>query len=262
VARPRPDADDDTQAEFNSVAPYLDLAREIRDVVAAFAIDDTADVDVFVEAIEGIPKRERAQIALTVFDQLPPDRRWSILERTFGDVELRQLLVGERQRVLDEIAQRDAIDTAVRVIRLDHRLDLSLLGDGVEVVLGLFRSAEVRAALDRGSESQVCAREVVVRTEGPAGQVRVIADVFNPRRGYFVTREYDEKVWESERLVSHSTVTLGSSAIERSGENAAFEPVLYPGGRVDAVVGDDLKIGHLHLGFALLGNNDLFVAPR
>jgi hypothetical protein len=38
--------------------------------------------------------------------------------------------------------------------------------------------------------------------------------------------------------------------------------VLYPGGRVDVLVGDEVRTGHLHLGFVLVGDNDLFVAPR
>jgi len=53
-------------------------------------------------------------------------------------------------------------------------------------------------------------------------------------------------------------VRLGS--LTAAGPDAALEPTLYPGGRVDVDTGGRRQVGRLHLGFALLGDIDIFAA--
>jgi hypothetical protein len=242
-------------AEVEAVRPYLELAREIQREVERVALDDDADAASLVEAIAAVPQRERRRVALAVFDELPPERQWSVIERAFGDDEVRRYLADAREDRLAAV-RRAAADLAVaRAARSARRLDLTTLPAGIELTLGLFRAADVRGALDRGAASDVCARRIVVRTTDDPGRLHVIEDVFNPRRGLFVTPAYDESVWRSERLESHDVVRLGSI---RPSAPPVLEPVLYPGGRVDAEVGSDLREGVLHLGFVLVGEEDTF----
>jgi hypothetical protein len=255
--------DDDAEqlrlaAEVESVRPFLDLAREIQAEVARVAGDDGADAQSLVEAIEAVPRRERERIARAVFDRLPPERQWAILERAFGDAEIRDYLEQDRSGRLAAI-RRAAIDLSfAAAARTERRLDLVSLPAGLELTLGLFRAADVRAALLRGRASDVCARRLVLRTTDRAGWLHVIEDVFNPRRGLFVTADYDESVWQRERLESHDVVRVGSIDARAGEEPGVLEPVLYPGGRVDVEVGGAVREGRLHLGFVLVGEEDTF----
>jgi len=51
-------------------------------------------------------------------------------------------------------------------------------------------------------------------------------------------------------------VRVGSSGPADGG--VTLDPVLYPAGRVDAEVAGQITEGHLHLGFAMLGDYDVF----
>lgn len=245
---------------MDAVRPYLDLAREIRAAVERFASDDTAEIDTLVEAIDAIPQRERARVAQSIFDRLPAERQWAILERVFGDHELRRILDAERAARLDDLRRFERRDVVVRSARAEQRLDLAQVAEGQTLVVGLFRSGDVRAALARGRESQVCVREIVLRATAVPGQLRVIDDVFNPRRGYFVTSEYDERSWQVERLTGHAMVRVGSLTDRGSGRSPVLEPALYPGGRVDVAVDGEVREGRLHLGFALLDEKEVFLS--
>jgi hypothetical protein len=255
VDRHEPADQERLAAEVEAVRPYLELAREIQREVERVALDDDADAASLVEAIAEVPRRERRRVALAVFDRLPPERQWAVIERAFGDDEVRTYLSEARDDRLAAVRRAAADLSVARAARAARRLDLADLPSGIELTLGLFRAADVRGALDRGRASDVCARRVVVRTTGDAGRLHVIEDVFNPRRGLFVTAAYDESVWRVERLESHDVVRLGSIA---PADPPVLEAVLYPGGRVDAEVAGRLREGRLHLGFALVGEEDTF----
>lgn len=246
-------------AEVDAVRPYLDLAREIRHAVDAFASDDAAQVESLVQALDAIPQRERADVARSVFDQLPVERQWAVLERVFGDEEIRTYLAEERVDRLRELRRSADAHSVVRAARGSGRLDLDTLPADMEVVLGLFRSQDVRGALQRGHDSHVCARQIVLRGTEVPGELQVLDDVFNPQRGFFVTAEYDEAVWRSERLASHSIVRIGS-LVDEAG-TVVLEPVLYPGARVDVEAEGRAVEGRLHLGFVLLGEEDVYATP-
>ena len=93
--------------ELEGLLPYLDLARQIRSEVDRFVADEADDLDSLADALAAIPDRQRATIARDVFDRLPADLQWALLERAFPDDELRDLLDAERARRL-EVARRDA----------------------------------------------------------------------------------------------------------------------------------------------------------
>lgn len=253
---PSDERNEDLATEVESVRPYLDLAREIRDAVEAFVSDDGAEVESLVAALDEIPKRQRASAALTVFDQLPPERQWSILERLFGDEELRDHLEAERVARLRSVRRSAGRRGLVDAARSDRRLDLMGIPEGVEIIVGLFRSQDVRAALARGNASQAAARQLVVRSTSSPGEFRVIEDVFNPLRGYFVTAAYDERVWNSERLESLVLVRLGS-LVESSGRSELL-PIIYPGARMDVELDGSAREGLLHVGFVSIGGEDVF----
>jgi hypothetical protein len=94
-----------------------------------------------------------------------------------------------------------------------------------------------------------------VLRNGPDG-LRVVEDVVNPRGGYFVTRDYDEETWRSERIEAHRAVRVG--AIHDGDDGPTLEPVLYPAGRVDVATDSAYRRGRLHLGFVMLGPVDVF----
>ena len=208
--------------------PFLELAREIRREVERAAATGT-DLSA---AFEGVPAEERRRVARSVFDRLATERQWEVLAGLFDDDDLRAAL-----RTVAEARRRD-------------RLDLTAVPADTTVSLGLFRPEDVDAALRGGGRSTATARLLVVRTTAEPGVVHVLEDVFNPDRGLFVTPDYDEGVWRSERLAGHDRVRLGSLGPD------GFEPVLYAGGRVDTAVP-----GRLHLGRARLDGAEVF-APR
>ena len=130
------------------------------------------------------------------------------------------------------------------------------LPEAEELTLGLFVPDSVRVAIARGRAAAGCARELVLRTTAEPGVLRVVQDLYDPQRGFFVTAEYDKATWTAERLDGHSRIRVGS--LEQQG--GVLEPFLYPGGRVDVESAGRVREGRLHLGFALLGDEDLFSA--
>jgi hypothetical protein len=250
VRRRRRDGERDRlETELDSLRPYLELAREIHAEVARVAADPSAHGDLLTELIDRIPEDRRLEVAQSIFDRLPAERQWEIVERVFGDDEIAAHLAGERDR-LRAVAEREHRRAAVRDAGV---LDTRTIAAGEELTLGLFREHDVRPALGRGHAAATCARRLVLRSAGD-GSFRVIEDTFNPSGGYFVTAEYDEQTWrEHERLDGHTIVRVGSTT------DGLFEPVLFPGGRVDVEVGGVATAGRLHLGFAMLSGLDLFV---
>ena len=121
--------------------------------------------------------------------------------------------------------------------------------------MGLFREPDVRAATTRGHRSDTCARSLVLRSLGD-GTLRVIDDAFNPRGGYFVTREYDSAAWVLDRFESHEIVRIG--AITDHGGGPSFAPVVYLGGRADFEHDGAVIRGQLHVGFVMLDDIDVF----
>jgi hypothetical protein len=235
--------------------PYLALAREIKHEVDRVLEDDAAGADSLTEVIERIPREERQRVAQLVFDQLDPDQQWSILERVFGDDELREYLTEERDRRMAAVQSSATTDRVAHNARVARRLDTRDVPEGAVLTIGLFRETDTRAALRRGHESASCARQLVLRSTEP-GEFRVIEDVFNPRGGYFVTGRYDHGTWEDERLAAHTIVAVGAMSEATAGGD--FEPVVYPGGRVDFRTDQGEVRGRLHLGFVMLGEVDVF----
>ena len=244
-------------SELDELGPFIDLAREIKRDVDRIAADPGGDVDQLVDAIAEIPRTERRRAVEAVFDRLTPDAQWAVLERAFGGDEIREHLDRRRAQLLAAAsagAERQAVAAQARAARV---LDTRLVPAGDEVVLGLFREADVRSATTRGRASATCARALVLRAEAPP-RLRVIEDVFNPRGGLFVTRDYDESVWQADRFVAHTVVTVG--AANDGPDGPVFEPLIYLGGRADFRTDEGTRRGHLHVGFVMLGDIDVFAA--
>jgi hypothetical protein len=238
VQRARSDEVARLQAELEEARPFLDLARAIRSEVARIADDTSGQIDTLAE--------------------LPPERQWEILERVYGDEEIKALLEAERAARLDHARQTAEGRALAAMVRAENRLDTCAVPPHGLLTLGLFRETDVRAAVARGHLSATCARQVALRATDEPGVFRVIEDVFNPRGGYFVTAEYDEETWRIyDRLRGHTDVRAGS--ISASQDGPSFESVLYPGGRVDFETDGRLLEGRLHLGYAMLGDQDLLV---
>jgi hypothetical protein len=240
---------------MDDLEPYLELAREIRRDVERIAADDAADADAIVDAIERFPKEERAKVARAVFDGLAPEAQWAVLEQAFGDEEIRTHLRAERDARLEQLRLEGEHRALAQGFRAAGQVDTRLIPAGVTLTLGLFREREVAAAVLRGSRSTTAARRVVLRADA-APRFRVVEDVFNPDRGYFVTSDYDQRGWQAERLESHQAVQVG--AILPDGDPDVLVPVLVPGARVDVRTDDGAARGRLHLGFAMLTNDDVF----
>jgi hypothetical protein len=245
------------EAEIEDARPYLDLAREIQREVARVAADGSAGPGALAEVFDGIDQRERARTARAIFDRLPPDQQWAIIERVFGDEEIGRLLADQRAALVAEAPRMLERATALRTAQAARALDVREVPRDEQVSLGLFRETDVRAAVPRGHRAANCARRLVLSACEP-GAFRVIEDVFNPEGDYFVTAEYDEETWRaSDRLPAHAIVRPGSLTEARG--DRALDPVLHLGGRVDFSVDGELRQGRLHLGFALFGDQDVFV---
>jgi hypothetical protein len=231
---------------------YLELAREIRAEVARVAADDDAGTAALEEVFAGITDRERGRRAREVFDRLPVERQWAVVERVFDDDELAEALAGHRQALL-AAAERRAVAAGVAD---GTRLDTVRVPTDGRLALGLFKEDDVATAAERGPSATTCVRRVELRSSDAPGAFQVIEDVFNPLGGYFVTADYDDATWRRDRLPGHAIVRPGSIVPE--GAEARLDPVLHLGGRVDVEVDGDLRIGRLHLGWATLDGVDLF----
>ena len=230
---------------------YLELAREIHDEVQRTAADPDADLDDFARALDDWPSDLRADAIVAAFAELPRGERWAILAELFDDAELRAALALEHERAAADVARSGRHDALAVAVRAARALDTRLVAAGDELTLGLFRPLDVRDALPRGPASTACARRLVLRAAGDAGWFLVIDDQFNPLRGLFMTPDYDEAVWRTERLEPNSRVRVGVL-----GEG--FEPVVHPGGRVDVETADGARRGRLHAGAATVGAVSLF----
>ena len=246
-------------AELEAARPFLDLARQIKEQVDLAAADATTDVASLVEAIDAAPRAERQQLARAVFDALAPDEQWAVLERAFGDEEIHAYLAAEHRARLDQLRRRAGWHAYVLASREARRLDVVALPAGVELTLGLFLRTDVDAAVARGSASAVCACQLVLRAGDEPGVLHVIEDLFNPRHGLFVTPDYDQSTWARDRLDDHARVRIGSAVDDPA---TTLEPALYPRGRVDVERAGELRRGPLHLGFAVVGDEDVFAASR
>ena len=133
-----------------------------------------------------------------------------------------------------------------------HVLDTRLIPAGEQLSLGLFRESDVRVALRSGPQSTNCARRLVLQATGDQGSLHVVADVFNPFNGLFVTPDYDERTWRAERVEPHADVRIGATTDGR------FEPLVYPGGRLDVELAGAVRPGRLHVGWACVGDHNLF----
>ncbi len=176
-----------------------------------------------------------------------------MLERTFGDVELSAALAGAREEQLVSARRREV---RLALVAADDRFDTRRLPQGERLTLGLFREADVAVAIDRGARATNAARRLGLKATAEAGALQVIEDVFNPGGGYFVTREYDEVTWrDHDRLPAHAVVRVGSLV------GTELDPSLHLGGRVDIELEGQARPGRLHLGFALVGDVELFSGP-
>lgn len=244
-------------SEGEEAQPFLELAREIQAEVARIAADPSTHGDLLAELLERIPREERMKLARAVFDRLPAERQWAIVGEVYGDEEIGAYLEAERSaRLADARTNAARLDLARRA-RSERRLDTGEVARGDALTLGLFREHDVGAAVARGHMSSGCARRLVLRSTGE-GTLQVMEDVFNPGGGYFVTAEYSEETWRTkDRLPGHAVVRVGSIIESEAGRS--FEPVVYPGGRVDVEVSGRPLRGRLHLGFAMLSDIDMFV---
>ncbi len=249
-------SDAETFAELARLRPYLELAREISEEVSRAAADDSLDLASVEEAIGRMPTEERERVVRQVFATLPAERQWELLAGSFDDPVIDAFLTARQAISVEATRQQARIRTLATEARAHGRLDLAAMPSGIEVTLGLFRERDVRAAVIRGYKSESTARRLILRTTDQPGRLHVIEDVFNPTKGYFVSASYDEEAWASERLLSHGVVRIGS-ILERS-SLPEFEPVVYPGAHVDTETADEAAVGRLHLGFAVLGANDVF----
>ena len=246
--------------EMEDAGPFLELAREIQAEVSRIAADPSAHSELLFEFIEGLPRAERMKLARRIFGELPAERQWAVIAQVYGEEEIEAYLDAERSALLAEVRADEGRRERAATARAEHRLDTRDIPTGELLTLGLFCERDVRAAVTRGHTSSTCARRLVLRAMG-AGEFQVIEDVFNPNGGYFVTAEYSEETWRtSDRLSAHAIVRLGSVTGGAAGAGSSFEPIVYPGGRIDFEVGGSPTPGRLHLGFAMLGDVGIFAS--
>lgn len=233
-------------------SPFIALARELQAEADRWIDDPAAGVDALAAAFDRLPVEARRRAAEATFERLPAPQRWAVLERLFGDDELRLALAHERTVARLEAAVVERRSALVEEVVVHGVLDTRHIPVGEALTLGLFRERDVHAARRTGRASTACARRIVVQSSAGDGALHVVEDVFNPLGGLFVTPEYDERAWLAERLDPHAVVRIGAIVDGR------LDPVVVPGGRLDVEVAAVARPGRLHLGWALLGDDDLF----
>lgn len=254
------DASPPSADELAALRPFLGLAREIKAEVDGLVADDGVGATELEAGLDALPAEARARVTREAFARLAPEQQWNVILAAFGDDEVKAHLAAEREALRVESARNVEARAVARAGRGALRLDTSALPAGHDLVLGLFRPVDVQAGLTRGIVSEVCARQLVLRTTEEPGWFQVLDDLFNPRHGYFVTADYDQDTWQRERLVGHQRVQVGSLVDDEG--TARFEPALYPGGRLDVAVDGDVRTGTLLLGFATFGDEDVFTPPH
>jgi len=251
----RHDAEVGHEGQPDPGSPFLALARELQAEARRWADDPEAGIESLVDAFDRLPAEARRRTAEATFQSLPAERRWDVLLRLFDDEELRAALAHERAIARTTAAAAVRRSAVVADIVASGVLDTRLLPTGEILTLGLFREQDVQAALKRGRASTSCARRIAVQPTVGDGSLHVLEDVFNPLNGLFVTPDYDERAWRAERLQPHATVRLGAVG------DGGFEPVVFPGGRLDVEVAGDAHPGRLHVGWASLAGLELFTPP-
>ena len=255
AGRRRRDDVEKLRTELEESRPYLGLAREIHEEVERAVADPTGDLDELAEAIARWPLDARLDAVAAAFRSLPGPEQWDLLIELFDDDELRAALAVEHERRLGE-ARRTLRLATVRAAVTERRLiDTRDLPAGEDLAIGLFREVDVRTALPLGAASTAVARRLVLRATDEPGRLLVMADLFNPANGLFVTPAYDEVVWRTERLEPNTLVAVGTAT-----EGGPFEPVIHPGGRLDIEADGATRRSRLHVGAATIGDVDLFVA--
>jgi hypothetical protein len=250
------DASTPSADELAALRPFLGLAREIKAEVDRLVADDGVTARELEAGLDALPAEARARVTREAFARLAPDQQWNVILAAFGDDEVKAHLAAEHEAHRAEAARNVVAKEVARAARATLRLDTSALPAGHDLVVGLFRPVDVHAGLTRGIVSEVCARQLVLRTTDEPGRFQVLDDLFNPRHGFFVSGAYDQTTWKRERLLGHQRVELGSM-VDDAG-TSRFELALYPGGRVDARVDGDVRLGTLLLGFATFGDEDVF----
>jgi len=255
VARRRRAEIEELRSEIEGSRPYLGLAKEIQDEVDRAVADPMGDLEELAEAIARLPRDGRLGAVLAAFRGLPAEQQWDLLADLFDDAELRAALAVERERYLAAARRTLRLRTVLAVVDERRVLDTRDLPPGEDLTLGLFREIDVRAALPRGAASTTVARRLVLRVTDEPGRLLVLADLFNPANGLFVTPDYDDAVWRGERLDPNTSVVVGTAT-----DGGALAPQIHPGGRLDIEAAGNTRRSRLHVGAATIGDVDLFVA--
>lgn len=229
----------------------------MQEEVRRAAAEGTA-VERVVDALASLPDGERVAIARAVFDRLPPGEQWAVVERAFGDEAVSRALADERSTRAALAARRTALRPVIAAARERGVLDADLVPEGAALEVALFRVGDLAAGGRRGVAASTCARRLDLRALG-AGTFQVIADVFNPNGGLFVSAAYDAAAWEAERLVPHAQVRLGSAV--PVGATGTFQTSVPLGGRLDVETGGEVVEGRLHMGGVMIEAIDIFATP-
>lgn len=239
--------------ELEAVEPYTGLAREIERAVAGIVLSETAQAHAIGEVFDAMLAEKRRRAAIAIFNTLPKENQWQIIADTFGDEEMKGILQSHHGSAKAELESRALAES----MNQKAALETERIPAHSRLTLGLFMESEVQSALRRGQQAQHCARRLTLVVTEQAGVLSVVTDEFNPNKAYFLTSQYDHDVWRAQDMLpSHSLVRLGS--IRNSGGSVSFDPIVYPGGRVDFEVDGQPINGKLHLGYAVLGGEDIF----
>ncbi|MDB5164164.1 MAG: hypothetical protein JWS12_782 [Candidatus Saccharibacteria bacterium] len=238
-------------------SPYIELAREIQDNIARIAMTGTAQDAALVELFDSIGREARQEAARNVFSTLSLENRWHIIATVFSDDEIKTALELQHESLHRQAARKNYYAEIAREAQEHNRLDLLNLDFGVPLVLGLFRSAEVAQVVRTGKKSQICARRLSLLSTNDKGVFQVINDEFNPHGSFRIGADYNEEIWrKQERFDGHSLIRPGFQ-LENS-DSLQFQSALYVESRVDFQSNNQTHTGLLSLGYAVVGDYDVF----
>lgn len=170
-----------TQINPTAVDPeHLALAQQIAEMAHQTALDETVDVArAMSEHVDALVAQERGRIIMQAYRALNPLDQMQVLQTTFGDEQLRQVLDAERQRITEMNAFTDAIEVLRQEASQTDCVDLTKIPLGAIVELSLYDTDDYDEAETRSSLEEEY--DLIRYIRGPiieAGRVHVLENYF------------------------------------------------------------------------------------
>jgi len=246
----------EVQQELHDIAPYADIAKEIKQKVGLLA---TGGVDLdtaFTEAIHDTSIEVRQKTVQTLFKKLPPTEQWAKLHQIYGDEEIGEALESQRQRELGRLRRDGGVLALAEQVQAEGRLRMNSLEEGQMIEIGLYRPTDLNRTTKPNRNGADLVR-LLTGTITPTKEIHVLSDGVE---GHSIARDeyFARKMLVEHVVADHTVVKVGSFVRETS--QSYFTPVLYRDATAAQKIGNkaiplELDVGTVGVnGISLFGN--------